>query len=45
MMRLLKEAGYHNLVGFDFAPNMVVRGKKEHPDLDLRLLEQPGKLS
>jgi ubiquinone/menaquinone biosynthesis C-methylase UbiE len=42
MMRLLKSAGYRNLVGFDFAPNMIARGARENPDLDLRLLERPG---
>lgn len=42
MMRLLKSAGYHNLIGFDFAPNMITRGLNENPDLDLRLLEQAG---
>lgn len=26
MMRILKSAGYHNLIGFDFAPNMITRG-------------------
>lgn len=42
MMRILKKGGYQNIVGFDFAPNMITRGKKENPDLDLRLLEQTG---
>lgn len=42
MMRILKSAGYQNLVGFDFAPNMIKRGRKENPDLDLRLLEKTG---
>lgn len=42
MLRMLKDAGYEKLVGFDFAPNMIVRGKEENPDLDLRLLEQNG---
>jgi ubiquinone/menaquinone biosynthesis C-methylase UbiE len=40
MMRILKSAGYHNLIGFDFAPNMITRGLNENPDLDLRLLEK-----
>jgi len=42
MLRLLKSAGYHNLIGFDFAPNMITRGRHENPDLDLRLLEKTG---
>lgn len=42
MLRILKSAGYHNLIGYDFAPNMIARGNSENPDLDLRLLENPG---
>lgn len=42
MMRLLKSAGYDHLIGFDFAPNMITRGRRENPDLDLRLLEKSG---
>lgn len=38
MMRMLKSGGYHNLIGFDFAPNMIKRGWLENPDLDLRSL-------
>lgn len=37
MMRILKSAGYHNLIGFDFASNMISRGLDENPDLDLSL--------
>lgn len=44
MMRILSEFGYENLVGYDFAPNMIERGKKENPHLDLRLLEESGKI-
>lgn len=40
VMRLLKSAGYHHLVGFDFAPNMIKRGLQENPELDLRVLEK-----
>lgn len=42
MMRILKSAGYHNLVGFDFAPNMITRGLNENPDLDLKLIKKTG---
>src|SRR5579872_2307558 len=42
MMRILQAQGYKNLTGFDFATNMIARGKKENPDLDLRLLERSG---
>lgn len=42
MMRVLKSAGYHHLIGFDFAPNMITRGLRENPDLDLRVLDKSG---
>jgi len=42
MLRILKDGGYENLQGFDFAPNMITRGREENPDLDLRLLEKVG---
>ncbi len=42
MLRILKSGGYENLTGFDFAPNMIERGHRENPDLDLRLLEESG---
>lgn len=42
MMRLLKMGGYKHLLGFDFAANMIARGSKENPDLELRLLEKSG---
>ncbi|AZV58238.1 class I SAM-dependent methyltransferase [Clostridium sp. AWRP] len=29
--------GYHNLIGIDFSENMIERGKKQYPYLDLRL--------
>ena len=45
MMRLLKAAGYENLVGFDFAPNMIARGLSENPDLDLKVLDEVGVIS
>jgi ubiquinone/menaquinone biosynthesis C-methylase UbiE len=40
----LKSAGYQNLIGFDFAPNMIKRGLSENPSLDLRLLEKTGEI-
>ena len=42
MMNILKSKGYKNLVGFDFAEGMIARGKKENPDLDLRLVKKSG---
>lgn len=44
MMNLLRAAGYEDLVGFDFAEGMITRGKKENPSLDLRPLEQSGRI-
>jgi SAM-dependent methyltransferase len=37
----LRAAGYRNLVGLDFAPGMIERGKRECAQLDLRLDEGP----
>jgi ubiquinone/menaquinone biosynthesis C-methylase UbiE len=42
LLNLLKQGGYNNLKGFDFSKSMIERGRKTHPDLDLRLLENPG---
>lgn len=42
MMNILQSKGYKNLIGFDFAQGMIQRGRKENPDLDLRLLEKSG---
>lgn len=42
VMRILKSAGYQNLLGLDFASNMITRGRLENPDIDLRLLEKAG---
>lgn len=33
----LYEEGYHNLIGIDFSENMIERGKKQYPYLDLRV--------
>ncbi len=33
--------GYTNSVGVDFSAQMIARGERFHPDLDLRLLAQP----
>ncbi|MCB1119323.1 MAG: class I SAM-dependent methyltransferase [Chlamydiia bacterium] len=42
MMDILHKAGYHNLIGFDFAQQMIERGKKENSHLNLHLLESSG---
>lgn len=42
MINILKSKGYKNLTGFDFAKGMIIRGRKENPDFDLRLLEKSG---
>lgn len=33
----LRQKGYENLVGFDYSPNMIARGKRENPSLDQRV--------
>lgn len=44
LMQILNEHGYKNLVGFDFAQNMIKRGKDLYPSLDLSLLNEPNKI-
>lgn len=44
LMQLLKTHGYNCLKGFDFSQNMIERGKRTHPHLDLNLLEESGKI-
>ncbi|MBA2728256.1 MAG: class I SAM-dependent methyltransferase [Parachlamydiaceae bacterium] len=44
LLQLLNTNGYQNLVGFDFAQSMIERGKNANPNLDLRLLKEPGKI-
>ncbi len=39
-LRELKDLGYTNLRGYDFSENMIKRGKRENPDLDLRIKEK-----
>jgi len=40
--KILREAGYENYEGYDFAQSMIERGRLENPDLKLSLLEKPG---
>ncbi len=42
LMQILKEKGYQDISGYDYAPKMIERGKKSHPDLDLNLIEESG---
>ncbi|MCH9631710.1 MAG: hypothetical protein S4CHLAM6_00270 [Chlamydiae bacterium] len=42
LLKILKDHGYENLSGYDFAPKMIARGKKANPDLDLNLVESSG---
>lgn len=44
LMNQLKNNGYINLIGFDFAPNMIKRGKSTYPDLDLFSIEESGSI-
>lgn len=41
VLQYLHEAGYQDLIGFDFSPKMLARGKRIYPSLDLRLVEEP----
>lgn len=41
LLHLLHERGYRNLAGYDFAPNMISRGKSLFSNLDLQVLEKP----
>jgi SAM-dependent methyltransferase len=34
----LRDAGWRNGVGVDFSPGMIERGRREHPDLELRTI-------
>lgn len=34
--------GFTNTVGVDFSPQMIARGRRDHPGLDLRRLERPA---
>lgn len=36
----LSAMGFRNTVGFDFAPAMIARGRRESPALDLRVVER-----
>lgn len=42
LMQILKNHGYYNLTGFDFALNMIERGKRINSNLDLHLLQKSG---
>ena len=44
ILNLLWDKGFKNLIGFDLSPKMLERGKKEHPELDLRLMAESGKI-
>ena len=35
----LYQQGYSHLIGFDFSPEMIRRGQRQFPDLDLRVKE------
>lgn len=44
LMALLEANGYQNVIGFDYAPKMLERGKKEYPHLDLRLVHKSAEV-
>ena len=39
ILKQLSDLGYEKLIGFDHSIGMVERGKREYPQLDLRLME------
>lgn len=39
MLAKMREAGFKNLVGYDFAPKMIERGAREFPGLHLKVME------
>lgn len=44
LLNLLDQRGYKNLKGYDFAPNMIARGKEAFPELSLEYIEESGKM-
>lgn len=36
----LYQYGYHNLMGIDFSEKMIERGRKQYPNLDLRVMSK-----
>ncbi len=44
MLEMLHKKGYHNLVGYDFSKEMIARGRKEAPHLDLHAIETSGQV-
>jgi SAM-dependent methyltransferase len=44
LLKLLDSVGYSRLIGFDLSPNMLARGRKENPQLKLKLLKQSGEI-
>ena len=43
-MQIFSSNGYRNLIGFDFAQNMVERGRKTYPNFDIRLLTESSRI-
>lgn len=44
ILQVFKDQGFTNIIGYDFAESMIERGKKAFPELDLRLLQESGKI-
>lgn len=44
LLQILRSSGYKNLIGFDYASNMIERGKKAYKNLDLKLVQESGKI-
>jgi SAM-dependent methyltransferase len=45
LLHFLKAKGYENLVGYDYAPAMIERGRTAYPGLELHAIQESGKVS
>jgi len=44
ILQILKEQGFNRLKGYDIAPGMIDRAKRENPWLDCELLKKSGEI-
>lgn len=44
LLNALKDYHFINLIGYDFSESKINQGRKLHPDLDLRILKESGKI-
>lgn len=45
IMKVLKEKGFSDVVGFDISRGMIDRGRRDFPDLQFKLLDQSANIS